>query len=249
LLARAVLLTPFAFDALVIGIADEVADIDHASRHTLILAEGIAIPVGHVAVAEHGAAGGRDGRQAIEVVARVPAAEVNHLNGVQGDELPVNLVDVAGHDPLCVRHNADAVGAQQPDFAWDAASIASQEPVSVAVQLQRADSLLQQLEAAGQRIGPAEQLLQRVIGDADALFALQPEDAQGHQRARFHDAVDGDVDPGRLLVDTVGVDLDGRAELEAAARRDRLEVRGARTQLSAAIAEKVAKPSEHGGLL
>ena len=46
--AAAVLHAPFAFEPLVVGIADEVADVDDAGRYALVLAEGIAIPIGHV---------------------------------------------------------------------------------------------------------------------------------------------------------------------------------------------------------
>ena len=210
--------SPFAFEPRVVGIADEVADVDDAGRHALVLAEGIAIPIGHVAVAEHSAAGCCDGRQAVEVVVRVPAAEVNHFDGIERDELPVDLVEVAGDYACRIGHDGYAVGAQHPDLARASCCVAGQEPVGVAMQFQRAQGLLKKLEAAGQWIGLAEQLLQRVVGDADAPLGVQAKDSQRHQSAGFDDAVDGDVDPGRLLVDADGIHLDGRTELVAAMR-------------------------------
>ena len=154
----------------------------------------------------------------------VPAAEVQDFDGVQRDVLAVDLVDVASHHALGIGHDGDAVGAQDPDLARDAAPVAGQEPVGVALQLQRADGLLEQFKAAGQRIGLAQQLLERMVVDADTAFALQPEDAQRDKGGRFGDAVDGDVDPGRLLVDAARAQVDGRAKLVAVVSRDRFNV-------------------------
>ncbi len=245
----AVVRPPFAFEALEIGIADEVLDVDDASRHAIVLPEGVAIPIGHMPVAEHGAARGRDGRESVEIVIGMPAAEVDDFDGIEGDALAVNLVEVAGDDALLVGRDGHAVGAQQPDFARLPASVAGEEPVGVAMQLKRADRLLEEFKAAGQRIGLAEQRFQRVVFDADAFFAFEAINFQRHEGAGFGDAVDGDVDPGRASVNAGALDIRRRIEREAVVRRHAFDMGGARAQAIAAIAEKVGEPVEHGSLL
>ena len=209
-LGAAIVAAPFTFEPLEVGIADEVFDIDDAGRHAVVLAEGVAIPVGHVPVAEHGAARGRDGREAVEVVIGMPAAEVHDFDGVEGNALAADFVEVAGDDALFVGHDGHAVGAQQPDLARLPSPIAGEEPVGVAVQLKRADGLLEEFKAAGQRIGMAEQRFQRVILDADAFFADETIDRQRHEGAGFGDAIDGDINPGRAFVDAGAVDIQRR---------------------------------------
>ena len=124
-------------------------------------------------VAEDGAARRRDRGQAVEVIVRVPAAEMHHLESIQRDVLALDLVEITCHHPLGIGHDGHAVGAQHPEFARSALPVARQEPVGVAVQLERAEGLLEEFKAAGQRVGIGEQLLQRMIGDADALFPRQ----------------------------------------------------------------------------
>ena len=95
------------------------------------------------------------------------------------------------------------------------------------MQLKRAQGLLEEFEAAGQRVGIGQQLLQRVVGDADAPLALQAIHLQRHERARFGDAIDGDIDPGRLLVDAGRMQVQRRTQLMAVVRRQAFDV-GAR---------------------
>ena len=119
-----------------------------------------------------------------------------------------------------------------------AALIAGQEPVGVALQFQRADGLLKKLEAAGQRIGRAQQRLQRMVLNANALFARQPIDLERHEGACFGDAVDGDVDPGRAFVNTGAVHIERRIEGVAVLRRHPFDVGRAGRSLSRRVRKK-----------
>ena len=198
-----------------------------------------------MAVGQHGIARRGNRRAAIEVVAGVPTAEVQHFQRVQGDGLPVDFVEVTGDHALRVGHDGHAVGAQHPNLARAAPLIADQQPIGVAMQFQRAESLLEEFEAAGQRIGVGEQPFQRVIVDADALFSLQPIDLERLDGASFGDAVDGDVDPGRLLIDAGGLRVQGRALRDVMLRGEALKLWGAPPQTLA----YAAKPVEHRLLL
>ena len=95
-LSPTMLVAPFAFEALKVGIGHEVADIDDAGWHAFVLPEGITIPVRHVAIAEYGALGGGDGRETVEIVAGVPAAEMDDFEGIERDVFAIDLVEIAG---------------------------------------------------------------------------------------------------------------------------------------------------------
>ena len=191
---------PFAFEALVVGVADELGDVDDARRDGVIGAEGVAVPLGHGPVALYRRARRLERAQAVVVVAGMPAPEVDGLHRVQRDVLPVDGVHITAHMALLVRHDGHPVRAQRPDLRRQAAPIPGQEPVGVAGQLQRADRLLDQLEAAQEGIGLLQQALGGVGLLRDPTLAVQPEDVERHQGGGLGNAVDGHVDPRAAFV-------------------------------------------------
>jgi hypothetical protein len=62
-----------------------------------------------------------------------------------------------------------------------------------------AERRLQQFGAALQRVGPTQELLERVVGDGRGFLALQPHDVEGRRRGHARTAATA-MAPRRLLV-------------------------------------------------